>query len=514
MRLFDFFDKTTQASPHSPAIRHCGRDWSYLEIGDLSGKLAAALNAVGLPPGAKVATWLPNHPLFVVAQLGVHRTRYVWMPINPRANAAECIANMQAFGARFLIIHADFAEHVPEIRREVPSLAGIVVAEGALFGCPDLLDWIAPHAPLRGGADVGATDAVTLITTGGTTGKPKGINRISMNWATLIANYRISLTYEAPPVFLAATPMTHVAGEVAHATFAQGGLVVIPEKPTPAGILAAIPEHKVTTLFAPPTLLYMLLAEPDVRDHDYSSLRYIKYGAAPMSLEKLKEAWSVFGPVLTQLYGLMEATSTVSIMPPWEHAEAFSACPERLRSCGRGSPFIVIDVFDGNGNSVPPGERGEVVLRGNGLMAGYDSNPDATAAAIVEGWFHTGDVGTRDEEGYLYIVDRTKDVIISGGFNVFPGEIEQVIWAHPAVKDCAVVGVPDEKWGEAVAAVVELKPGMIAPEDEIISLCKKSLGSIRTPKKIFVWDHLPRSNVGKVLKKEIRARYWPRDRKI
>jgi acyl-CoA synthetase (AMP-forming)/AMP-acid ligase II len=227
-----------------------------------------------------------------------------------------------------------------------------------------------------------------------------------------------------------------------------------------------------------------------------------------MSLQKLDEAWEVFGPVMTQLYGLMEVTSTAAMMRPSEHAASRGAKPGRLASCGRGSPSVMIDIIDDKGNSMPPGTRGEVAIRGNTLMKGYDANPSATAEAIQNGWFRSGDIGFKDEQGYLYLVDRKKDLIISGGFNIFPGEVEQIIWTHPAVQDCAVIGVPDDKWGEAVTAVVELKPGMSLVEDDVISLCKERLGSIKAPKKVVVWQALPRSNVGKVLKKDIRAHYW------
>jgi acyl-CoA synthetase (AMP-forming)/AMP-acid ligase II len=285
-------------------------------------------------------------------------------------------------------------------------------------------------------------------------------------------------------------------------------LNVVLAKPDPAVILESIERHRTTHVFVPPTLLYMMLSQPNVRSLDYGSLRYLMYGAAPISLEKLREAWSVFGPVMAQLYGLMEATSTVSIMPPWEHAAAISGKPERLGSFGRGSPLTMVDVVDESGRSLPPGEKGEVTCRGSNLFKGYVANPEATAKALRHGWFYTGDIGVKDEDGYVHLVDRSKDLIITGGYNVFPGEIEQVIWTHPSVQDCAVIGVPDDKWGEAVTAVVELKPGLSIAADEVIAMCKDRLGSIKAPKNVVVWPQLPRSNVGKVLKKDIRAHYW------
>ena len=382
------------------------------------------------------------------------------------------------------------------------------MVDGAADGLPELLEWLTAYPAQPLDCNIQQDDVVTILTTGGSTGRPKGVMRISANWATLICNYRLALPSASPPINLAVTPLTHVAGDVALSVFAQSGLNVILSKPDPALILDAIGEHRITHLFVPPTLLYMMLAQPDVRSHDFTSLRYLMYGSAPISMEKLREAWAVFGPVMTQLYGLMEATSTVSIMPPWEHTQAIEHKPERLGSFGRGSPMTMVDVVDDSGTPLHPGEKGEVVCRGPNLFKGYIANPDATAKALRNGWFYTGDIGVKDEQGFVRLVDRSKDIIITGSINVFPGEIEQVIWTHPSVQDCAVIGIPDEKWGEAVTAVIEVKPGFSLVTDEIIAICKERLGSIKAPKNVFVWPQLPRSNVGKVLKKDIRAHYW------
>jgi acyl-CoA synthetase (AMP-forming)/AMP-acid ligase II len=508
MRLPDFFDKSAQANPDAPAVWHEGTRWIYRRLHKLSCQFARALLAEGLSPSARVASWLPNHPLFFVIQLGIHRTPLQWLPLNPKATVAECIDVMTTFDAEWLFIHSSFARELDEIRRQLPVLRGVIAVDGAVEGVPDLMDWVSAHDDRPLDTNTQADDVVTILTTGGSTGRPKGVMRISANWATLICNYRMALPCDAPPVNLAVTPLTHVAGDVALSVFAQGGLNVILTKPDPAAILKAIGEHRITHLFVPPTLLYMMLAQGDLRRCDFSSLRYLMNGAAPIALEKLREAWSAFGPVMAQLYGLMEATSTVSIMPPWEHAEALARTPDRLGSFGRGSPLTMVDVVDDSGRPAPAGEKGEVICRGPNLFKGYVDNPEATSKALRNGWFYTGDIGVKDEQGYIRLVDRSKDLIITGGFNVFPGEIEQVIWTHPSVQDCAVIGIPDEKWGEAVTAVVELKPGLSIVAEDIIAMCKERLGSIKAPKSVVVWEQLPRSNVGKVLKKDIRAHYW------
>ena len=282
------------------------------------------------------------------------------------------------------------------------------------------------------------------------------------------------------------------------------------DRAEPEAIFDAIERHGVTHSFLPPTVIYMLLAHPRARTANLSSLRCLIYGGAPMSAEKARQAVELFGPCLAQIYGQSECPCTIAILTPEEHVEAIRdpAKAHRLASCGRPPVFTQVAIIDEDGNLRPAGERGEIGVRGPIVHAGYHNNPEATAQSRVNGWHRTGDIGVFDADGYLYIVDRKKDMIISGGLNVYPGEIEQVIWAHPAVQDCAVIGVPDEKWGEAVKAVIELKPGATLDPSEVLSMCREKLGGYRTPKSVEIWPELPRSAVGKVLKREIRARYW------
>jgi acyl-CoA synthetase (AMP-forming)/AMP-acid ligase II len=233
------------------------------------------------------------------------------------------------------------------------------------------------------------------------------------------------------------------------------------------------------------------------------------YGAAPMSVEKLKKAIEVWGPIMAGGYGQTEAPASISNLPPDHHfVNGKIAADERLSSVGRPNPLIRVEMMNDANQILPRGETGEICVKGDLVMKGYYKQPDKTAETIVNGWLHTGDVGHIDAEGYLHITDRKKDMIISGGFNVYPSEVEQVIWSHPAVQDCAVIGVPDEKWGEAVKAVVELNVGQTVSAEEIIALCKAKLGSVMAPKSVDFIATLPRSPVGKVLKKDLRKQYW------
>jgi acyl-CoA synthetase (AMP-forming)/AMP-acid ligase II len=304
--------------------------------------------------------------------------------------------------------------------------------------------------------------------------------------------------------------MTHTAGLLSVPCTARGGTVVVVTKPDPAILLGAIPKYRVTELFLPPTVIYRLLDVPDLgKKVDFSSLKYFMYGAAPMSVEKLKQAIEVIGPVMTGGYGQTEAPASISYLPPSEHfVDGRIASDERLSSVGRPNPLVRVEIMNDANQILPKGETGEICVRGDLVMKGYYKAPDKTAETVVNGWLHTGDVGHIDAEGYLHITDRKKDMIISGGFNVYPSEVEQVIWSHPAVQDCAVIGVPDEQWGEAVKAVVELNAGQLASAEEIIKLCKDKLGSVKAPKSVDFVASLPRSPVGKVLKKDLRAQYW------
>jgi acyl-CoA synthetase (AMP-forming)/AMP-acid ligase II len=303
---------------------------------------------------------------------------------------------------------------------------------------------------------------------------------------------------------------------VAFPLLAMGATQVIIPRVDPLDIMRCIQQHKVTTLFLPPTAIYSLLAHPRVREFDYSSLKYFIYAAAPMSAEKLKEALAIFGPVMAQTFGQAESPMLCTFLSPQEHLVIGDPQKEkRLLSCGRPTLMTQVEIMDEEGNLLPCDEKGEIVTRGNLVMKGYYKNEAATQQASAFGWHHTGDVGYKDSDGYLYIVDRKRDMIISGGFNIYPSEIEQVIWSHPAVQDCAVVGAPDDKWGEAVTAVVEVKPGLSVTPEALSAWCRERLGGMKTPKRIEIWDRLPRSPVGKVLKRDIREKYWAgRERRV
>jgi fatty-acyl-CoA synthase len=349
-----------------------------------------------------------------------------------------------------------------------------------------------------------------VVGTGGTTGRPKGVMLTGHNIETMSALTLMSYPLGPRPRYLALAPLTHAAGVLCFPIMTLGGSVVIMAAPELAGFLALVEQHQITHTFLPPTLIYMLLDHPALASANLASLQCMWYGAAPMSVSRLQEALRTIGPVMGQLFGQTEAPMMISTMAPADHFNGDGTlADERLSSAGRPTPLTRVGIMDDDGTLLRPGQRGEIVVRGPLVMAGYYKDPAASAEAARHGWHHTGDIGYLNEENYLFIVDRAKDMIITGGFNVYSAEVEQVLMTHPGVQDCAVIGLPDEKWGERVVAVVQARPGEAVVAEEVRAFVKVRLGSVKAPKQVEVWADLPRSRVGKVLKAEIRSQLRP-----
>jgi acyl-CoA synthetase (AMP-forming)/AMP-acid ligase II len=515
MAIIDFFDRGWRINPQGAAYIQDDRRFTFDEIGELSCRIANGLVALGLPKETKGAVWATNDVIAWACTLGLWRANMCWIPVGARNAAEENLYVLDAFDCEVLFFQKQFAPVIAGLRPRLPGIRLWICIDGELPefpACRSLADWVKDQPATRPGIAVEMDDVVMLSATGGTTGMPKGVMNTHRSAQTFCAHFMIACHYgsDEKPVNLAAAPMTHTAGLLSVPCTARGGTVVVVTRPDPALLLAAIPKYRVTELFLPPTVIYRLLDIPDLgRKVDFSSLRYFMYGAAPMSVEKLKQAIEVIGPVMMGGYGQTEAPASIAYLPPDEHiADGRFASDERLSSVGHPNPLIRVEIMNDANEILPQGATGEICVRGDLVMKGYYKAPEKTAETIIDGWLHTGDVGHIDAGGYLHLTDRKKDMIISGGFNVYPSEVEQVIWSHPAVQDCAVIGVPDEKWGEAVKAVVELNAGQQVGADELIALCKEKLGSVKAPKSVDFVDTLPRSPVGKVLKKDLRARYW------
>jgi fatty-acyl-CoA synthase len=505
MRLAEYLDKGASLGAEAPCLTTAGSTLSYFDVQRLSWRIARALDRSGINPGDKVAILSANDPVAFACVFGISRAGAVWCPVNPRNEAAENRDLLDLFDCRCLIFQAAFAPLVAKIRPDLPNLTTLVCLDGEPGHATPFDLWIGsePGEPWQAGPP---DDTVMLVGTGGTTGRPKGVMLTGRNIETMSALTLMSYPFEPRPRYLALAPLTHAAGVLCFPVMTLGGEIVIMPGPDLAEFLGLIQNRKITHTYLPPTLIYMLLDHPDLPGTDLTSLQCLWYGAAPMSASRLGEALTRIGPVMGQLFGQTEAPMMISTLAPAEHfREDGSIATERLSSAGRPTPLTTVAIMDDEGLLLGRGERGEIVIRGSLVMAGYYKNPQATAEASRHGWHHTGDVGYLDEDNYLFIVDRAKDMIITGGFNVYSAEVEQVLLAHPAVQDCAVVGLPDEKWGERVVAVLQLRPGQSVTADEVRAFVKERLGSVKAPKQVEIWPDLPRSKVGKILKPEIKS---------
>lgn len=511
MAIIDFFDRGRLLNPKGTAFVMNDQRWTFEESYATTCQVAQSLVSPGPAQGAKGAVLATNHPLAWMCVLGMWRAGLTWVPVNPRSTTAENEQLLDAFDVEVLFFQEAFGAAVEKFKASCPRLKHLVCIDARLPGSEFLPEWIASSPRTPPDVLCEPDDLAAIMPTGGTTGIPKGVMLSHRNLSMSITNGVINTPYGScePIVNLAAAPMTHSAGFLSLSATARGGTVVVLTKPDPASLLQVIERNRVTELFLPPTVIYRLLELPGIQTRDFTSLRYFLYGAAPMSIEKLKQAIGVFGPVMLQGYGQTEAPGSIAFLRPGDHFVDGQIAPDsRLSACGLPSVTNALAIMDEAGKSLPRGETGEICVRGDIVMKGYYKQPDKTAESIVDGWLHTGDVGHLDEEGYLHLTDRKRDVIISGGFNVYPSEVEQVLWTHEAVLDCAVIGVPDASWGEAVKAVVELKPGVHVDAQTLIALCKEKLGSVKAPKSVDIIATLPRSPVGKVLKKELREPYW------
>jgi acyl-CoA synthetase (AMP-forming)/AMP-acid ligase II len=504
MRLVEFLDKGASLGADNPCLTMDGKDLSYREIQSLTNRIARALRRDGIAPGDNIAIISGNDPLAFTCVLGISRAGAVWCPINPRNEAAENAFLLDAFDCVCVIFHSNYAGLVEQIRKDLPKLKYLVCLDRAHASYPSLTEWL--HGLDDSTIDIAPPSDLALIAgTGGTTGKPKGVMLSGHNIEAMTAITLMSYPFAPRPVYLALAPLTHAAGVLCFPILTHGGRIVIMPKPDIGACLALIEAYRVTHLFLPPTLIYMLLEHPALNTTDLSSLRCFWYGAAPMSPTKLADALQKFGPVMAQLFGQTEAPMMISTMSPADHyLPDGTIAVQRLSSAGRPSPLVTLAIMDPAGALLPPGARGEIVVRGPLVMPGYYKNAEATAEASEHGWHHTGDIGYLDEDHFLYIVDRAKDMIITGGFNVYSVEVEQTLLSHEAVMDCAVIGLPDEKWGERVTAVVQLRAGHAVESEDLIAFVKARIGSVKAPKQIETWNDLPRSKVGKVLKKEIK----------
>jgi fatty-acyl-CoA synthase len=514
MRAIDYFDKGAEAFPKRIAIIDQGTQYSYEEMRAHTERIARAMRASGLRGEEPAGIYSGNDPRVLFCMLGMMRAGAVWVPINYRNALDANLEYMNYVEMSWLFYHSSFGETVQEIRRRVSSLKNLVCIDAedgdnlslAAFmqrgnGVEDI-DW--------GDALGNADRLMGLVPTGGTTGPAKGVRVTSLAWGTMTEMASHYWKCEGiEPVCLSVAPLSHAAGVVAFALFPLGATNVVTPGFEAGEVLRNIERFRVTHLFLPPTAFYALLAHPDVAKFDYSSLRVFLLAASPVSPDKLKKGVEIFGPCMCQCYGQTESPMLLTWLDQKTLAAAAAGDhPERLGSCGRATSAVRLGIMDDDGKLLAAKHVGEIVARGSLVTPGYYKMPHATAEIRAHGWHHTGDVGYYDEDGYFYIVDRKKDMIISGGFNVYSAEVEAGIMALPQVHECAVIGVPDEKWGEAVKALIVLRAGHSLTGEDVLAHCKAKLGGVKTPKSVEFRGEIPKTAAGKIDRKELRRPYW------
>jgi len=493
--------------------RHADKPAVYLgaevltarQVRDEMSRYVQAYESLGIGRGHPVAMLSKNRPEVLFAMGANMLTACRSTALHPMGALADQSYVLEDAGTETLVFDAAFAERAAALQAQVPALKQLLSFGPCDVGT-DLIEVTRDFAP-RGLVPpvVDPEDVTGLTYTGGTTGKPKGVMQTYRGGATLTQIQLAEWEWPTETRFLIATPLSHAGAAFFVPTLLRGGCLIVLPGFDPTAVLETIQSHRITATMLVPTMLYMLLDHPRLGEYDLSSLETVYYGAAAISPTRLQEAIDRFGPIFFQFYGQTECGMTISVLRKDEHDRSDLA---RLASCGRPVPWLHVALLDDDLAEVPEGEPGEICVRGPLVTKGYWNQSEQTDELFKGGWLHTGDVARKDADGFYTIVDRKKDLIVSGGFNVFPREVEDVIATHPAVAQVAVIGVPDEKWGEAVRAVVVLRPGFDPNPEELAQLVRDRKGAIHAPKAVDFVESIPVSPLGKPDKKVLRARYW------
>ena len=489
--------------PDGHAFDQEGRVTTYAEADRLTRQMIALMQARGIDKGDRVAWLGKNRDTYFLLYIAAARMGAVMVPIGWRLAPREIAYILTDTEAKLLFADADFVETAHGVAGEVPANPEVIEAEAARMaaGGFEPADYTPP----------GPHDPVLQLYTSGTTGNPKGAMLSNTNLLGLrnaaVAEGLDWQFYEPGDCMLVAMPCAHIGGTgLVNIAVASGVRSLVQAEFSPVGVLEAI-EAGATHMFIVPAALQMVVQHPRAATTDFSNLKYLMYGAAPMPLELLKEAVRTMPTTrFLQAYGMTETSGTISILPPEDHSLEGN---QRMRSAGKACPGVEIEVRSSDNVEVPRGEIGEVCIKSPSNTAGYWKLPEATAKTIdADGWLHTGDAGVMDADGYVYIQDRIKDMIISGGENVYPAEVESAIYGHPAIAEVAVIGVPSAKWGEEVKACVVAKPGMEVDEADVIAWARERIAAFKAPKSVEVIPLMPRNASGKILRRELRAPYW------
>lgn len=490
--------------PQQTALIDSRKRISFLQLEERANQLAHALHAAHVRAGDRVAIQAWNRSELVETEVACYKGSFIKVPINARLSADETIHMLQDSGAKVLVAGSEHAQAVLARQAEVPNLERVVNID------QDYEDWIAPHATTRVQTKTASDDVAVLHYTSGSSGVLKAAMQTFGNRQAMLRKFLMSPMRRAMPGDVQAHvgPITHASGMNLMYLIYCGAASLLLGRFEETELLSTIQKERVTRLFMVPTMINRIVNHTDIGRYDLSSLRLVLYGAAPMAPALVEKAIALFGPILAQGYGAGETNSMVTILTEQDHVDALAHNPKRLGSCGRCYSETDVRVVDSENRDIQPGEVGEIIVRGDDIMKGYWNAPDLTAEAIVNGYYLTGDLATVDDEGYIYIVDRKKEMMICGGFNIYPAEIEQVLFAHPAIYEAAAVGVPDDDLGEQIKAVVVLKPGQSASAENIMAFCAERLPGFKRPRSVDFTQDLPKNPNGKIVRRLVREPFW------
>lgn len=480
--------KTARQYKDKIAVVDGNRTLTYEELHRRAKQLANGMKDKGLRKGDRVAILMSNRLECIELDLACAYAGIIKVPLNYRLHPMEHQFILQQSGAILLIGEEALIEPIDV---EIPSI----------FVGEQYEQWVNTNMAEEIQEVVTEDDLYAIMYTSGTTGRPKGVMLSHRNFIAGALSLILSCEMKSEDVIGHVAPLTHGSNFLAQCSYILGCKQVVYNKFDPAEFIHDLFQDQINVIFLVPTMVNLMIHDPSFDPSLLKSLKSINMAGAPIAEEKLKKAMSLLGPIFVETYGQVEAPMTITCMPRHE-------LENRPLSCGAAGPFVEMKIVDHIGNELKPREVGEVICRGSLVMKGYWNNEEATKDTLKDGWLYTGDLGWVDEDGYLHLVDRKKDVIITGGANVYPREVEEILSLHPAVKETCVFGIPDEKWGEAVYAHVVLREKETTTEQELIELCKKHLASFKKPIGIKFVEQLPKSSYGKILKKEIRKEYW------
>ena len=511
MNSFAFLAKAARQWPSTIAVQHGEASYDYAEFERRALAVGGNLRSLGCEAGDRVAFCLANGPEIMEIIWGCFAAGLVVVPINARLHPREIAYIVQDSGAKVLIHGGEFSEGIAKISEDFDDLVHRVCSgeDDTALAYSALLE---PGQSLERAVDAASEDICWLFYTSGTTGKPKGAIWNHRMVRVVIMNY-LADVYNIQPgeILLHVAPLSHGSGIVALPAVARGATNVISSSASfdPVHMESEVARLGVTHIaFMAPTQIIKWLEEHEAGRHDLSTLQALCYGGAPLYVDHLKKAVATFGPIFAQIFGQGEAPITITWLDRAAHVRLIEIDDPRIGSVGQVRTDVEAACVDEDDNILPPGEVGEVVARGDIVMPGYWNNPEASAETLRGGWLHTGDIGYFDDRGYLFLLDRAKDMIISGGNNVYPREVEEVLIHHPAVADVVVLGIPHEYWGEAVHAVVVPEKDQEPTAEELIAYCGEHLAGYKKPKGIDFAEDLPVSGYGKILRREVRERYW------